>query len=384
LNFLREVARFEGPQGGFEESPLMVALVCIGLSRAGTGRDIVDHCVSYLRRTARADGSWAVTRDLEFTVTALLTVGLREAGQIDATRLERTVAWMRGCQMTEPFAPTGAPAGGWQWSQPSGWPGTLDTADGVDALCVFGQSDGSVRRGVQWLLDMQNADGSWSYFCRNSRLPVDSPCSLMTAHAMIALRNAAGMTAADIPIARAARWIARTTDQDGALSTAWYTGLTAGTGSALAALGRVGLADSPAARKLTGWITTHQNPDGGWGDGAGGASTVEETCWALLGLADSAGPGARQAAAEESLVRGAAWLLDRQGSGGAGLWAPAYVGVYIDDLLFASDHFANGYALQALGRVRQRLYGPAPEPARFAAGADGANYAALLERGPAT
>lgn len=347
LRFLRSVAEFEGPEGGFEESPLMVALVCIGLVRAGVGRDVLEHCVSYLRRTVRPDGSWAVTRDLEFTATALVTIGLHEAKLGSDPRLAATAAWIRGVQMSRPFPPTGAPAGGWQWSQPSGWPGTLDTADGVSALAGFGCSDPSVRRGVRWLLDMQNGDGSWSYFCRNSRLPVDSPCSLMTAHAMIALHEAAGLTARDKPLARAVRWIERTLRPEGDVVTAWYIGSIPGTGSCLAALGRLGMSDLPTAHRLRDWLVAHQNKDGGWGDGEGGHATTEETAWALLGLADGSGPEC-----DEIVARGTAWLLDRQG--GDGLWQPAYVHFYMHNLVFASDHIANGYALQALGRVYRR------------------------------
>jgi len=345
LRFLRSVAEFEGPEGGFEESPLMVALVCIGLARAGAGRDVLDHCVAYLRRTVRADGAWAVTRDLEFTVTALITVGMHEAGLGGDPRLETSAEWIRDCQMSRPFEPTGAPSGGWQWSQPSGWPGTLDTADGVSALAGFGPADPSAQRGVRWLLEMQNGDGSWSYFCRNSRLPVDSPCSLMTGHAMTALQEAGGLTARDKPLARAVEWIGRALRPEGDIVTAWYVGSTPGTGSCLAALGRLGLADHPTAQRLRGWLTTHQNADGGWGGGDGAVSTVEETAWALLGLADGS--------CDEMLAHGTAWLLDQQDA--SGYWPAAYVNYYMHNLTFASDHFANGYALQALGRVRRRM-----------------------------
>lgn len=344
LAFLRSIVEFEGPEGGFEESPLMVALVAIGLTRAEAGHDVVRHCVGYLHRTVRADGSWAVTRDLEFTVTALITVGMHDAEVAD-DRLRAAAAWIRGCQMARPFEPTGAPSGGWQWSQPSGWPGTLDTADGVAALAGFGTTDHNVRDGVRWLTDMQNHDGSWSYFCRNSRLPVDSPCSLMTAHAMVALREATGMSAQDEPMARAIRWIERTQRADGSMATAWYVGDVAGTGSCLSALGRLGLGDLPAARRMCEWLLAHRNPDGGWGTGP--TSTVEETAWAVLGLVDAS------ADCDAIIDAAAAWLVDRQRADG--LWQPAYVGLYMNNLLFASDHFANGYALRALGRVRRHL-----------------------------
>jgi squalene-hopene/tetraprenyl-beta-curcumene cyclase len=359
LAFLAGLARFEGDGGGFEESPLMTSIVCVGLVRAGLGPDIVEHCVKYLRGTVRPDGSWPVVRDLEFTVSALLTVGLQEVGLGDDTRLARTEQWIRDRQMTRRFGPTGCPAGGWQRSQPSGWPGGADTADGVAALAGFSceggrnvlgnimTGDDNLRRGVRWLLDMQNGDGSWSQFRHSPRPPVDAACSVITAHAVMALQSATGMTATGRPPARAVAWIGRAQRPDGAVAAAWYTGLTAGTGSCLTALGRLGPADGPVALRLTDWLVGHQNPDGGWGDGAGGGSTVEETSWALLGLADSALP-----ADHPALARGARWLVDTQGPDG--LWRPSLVGMYMRNLLFASDHFANGYALQALGRVRRR------------------------------
>lgn len=363
LAFLRGLVEFEGPDGGFEESPLMVALVCIGLTRAGQASEIVDHCVRYLRATVRPDGSWAVTRDLEFTATALLTIGLHESageGGPAGLDLAPTEQWIRRFQMTEGFGPTGCPPGGWQWSKPSGWPGSLDTADGLRALAGFadGPGDENLRRGVRWLLEMQNADGSWSYFCRNSRLPVDSPCSLMTAHAVTALQTAGGLTAADRPVARAADWLCRAQRPDGAVTTSWYVGLTAGTGSALAALARLGLADRPAAGRYRDWLLGHQNPDGGWGDGQGSPSSVEDTAWALLGLAECE-PDSPAA------LRAADWLLARQQPDGQ--WPPALVGLYMHNLLFASDHFATGFALQALGRLRAATAGRAHSAGRSAA-----------------
>lgn len=347
--FLDSVRRFEGETGGYEESPLMVSIVCIGMTRAGLAPGIVSHCLDYLRATVRPDGSWAVNRDLEHTATTHVTWGLHEIGRGRDPRLAATAQWLASGQLREPFRPTGCPAGGWGWSQPSGWPGSLDTADALVALAGFGGTAyaANLRAGVGWLLAMQNKDGSWSYFCRDSKLPVDSPCSVMTAHSLIALMEAGAMTAADRAVARAVRWFGRVQRPDGAIEAAWYTGLTAGTGASLAALGRLGLTGDPATGPARRWLLDHQNPDGGWGDGTGGPSTAEETSWALLGLADC---GAHPV--DEAIGRGTAWLLDRQRPDG--LWDPSLVGMYMHDLLYASDHFANGYVLQALGRVRRR------------------------------
>lgn len=356
LAFLESVRQFEGDAGGYEESPLMASIVCIGLARAGVADDLVQHCLAYMRSTVRADGSWAVNRDLELTATTHVTCGLQEVRRGGDPRLVATGTWLLGCQLTSGFPPTGCPAGGWGWSRPSGWPGSLDTADALIVLSRFRcrAHEPSIQRGLDWLHAMQNRDGSWSYFCRDSRLPVDTPCAVMTAHVLIALKAAGGLSSAHPAVARALRWFGRVQRPDGAIESAWYTGLAAGTGMSLAALGRLGEHGSPTARRCREWLLGHQNDDGGWGDGTGGPSTVEETAWALLGLADC-GPYP----VDDTVRLGARWLMEHQD--GNGLWRPALVGLYMHDLLFASDHFANGYALQALGRARRRIITGAEE-----------------------
>lgn len=340
LAYLEGLQRYEGYVGGFEESPLMASIVCLGITRAGVRPEIARRCVDYLRRTVRPDGSWSVNRDLEFSASTFVVLGLQDAGQAADPRLGPTLDWLRACQRSEPFAPTGCPAGGWGWSLPSGWPDTDDTADALIALAGFGldRQDPTVRRGVDWLLDMQNRDGSWGCFCRENRLSLDAPCTVMSAHAVTALRTAAGLTAADLPLRRAVRWFESVQRADGSIPCTWYTGSTAGTAAVLEALGGLGLAATSTAQRCQQWLLDHQDADGSWG------GTVEETSWALLGLLAAGVAPAR-------LRGGVDWLVERQRPDG--LWAPSLIGIYFLDLLYSCDHLANGYALQALGRYQQ-------------------------------
>lgn len=373
LAYLDELHEFEGADGGYQESPLMVSLACIALARARLRPDIVRRCVAYLRRTARPDGAWSVNRDLEFTITGFVVHGLQDAGYGADPRLRTAEAWVRDCQRDVGLAATGCPPGGWGWSWRCGWPDSDDTADALIALARFGYrrgDDRQMRDGLDWLLAMQNRNGSWSCFSKNSPVGMDAPCTVMTAHAVTALQEAGGRTAADEPIARAVRWFERTQRPDGSFSSMWYRGLTPGTGCVLGSLGLLGLADGATAHRCRDWLFANQNQDGGWGDGEGGPSTAEDTAWAVLGLVDGglAGHAACRA--------GVRWLTDHQQP--TGLWDTALIGLYFIDFLYSCDLLAAGYALQALARYRRASTGTGTEGAGTGtegAGAEGAGRA---------
>jgi squalene-hopene/tetraprenyl-beta-curcumene cyclase len=357
LAYLDELHEFEGADGGYQESPLMVSLACIALARAGLRPDIVQRCVAYLRRTARPDGAWSVNRDLEFTVTSIVVHGLQDSGHAADPRLHAAESWMRRCQRDVGLPATGCPPGGWGWSSRCGWPDSDDTADALIALARFGYGHGDqqVRGGLGWLRAMQSRNGSWSCFCKNSPVGMDAPCSVMSAHAVTALQEAGGLTAADAPMARAVRWFGQAQRPDGAFTSMWYRGLAPGTGCVLGALGLLGLADGTTARRCRDWLFAHQNPDGGWGDGEGGASAAEDTAWAVLGLVDAGEAG-------HAAVRGGVrWLTDHQQP--TGLWEPTLIGRYFIDFMYSYDLLAAGYALQALARYRQASAAAATEGA---------------------
>jgi squalene-hopene/tetraprenyl-beta-curcumene cyclase len=356
--YLTEIEAFHGEDGGFQDSPLMVSLVCLGLARAGLWPDIVERCVRYLRASARADGSWSVNRCLCFSATTWVTLGLQLAAPGADPRLDEALAWITAAQRDTEFTPTGAPPGGWGWSVPSGWIDSDDTADALLCLAQAGlrPDDERAGRGVAWLRAMQNSNGSWSCFCRDGRLGLDAPCAAMTAHAVLALHTAGGAPPDDPAVARALRWFGRVQRPDGAIAALWYRGLTAGTGSVLEAFGHLGLGRAPVALRCRDWLLAHQRPDGGWGDGCGAPSTCEETAWALLGLL------AGDVTAEHPAVRsGVAWLTDRQRPDG--LWDPAMVGFYFFDLSYSNDMLAAGYAVQALARYERLRSAPAAEAA---------------------
>lgn len=352
LAYLRELVEFEGPDGGYQESPLMVGLACIALAKAGLGPDIVQRCVAYLHKTVRADGAWPVNRDLEVTATTFVVHGLQDAGYGADPRLAAAQNWLRQCQRDMPLAATGCPPGGWGWSIRCGWPDTDDTADALIALARWGHGtdDRQVRDGLSWLRAVQSRNGSWGCFCANSTVGMDAPCSVMSAHAVTALCEAGGLSAADPEVANAVRYFQRVQRTDGSFTSTWYRGLTPGTGCVLGSLAMIGLTDTPTARRCRDWLLAHQNPDGGWGDGEGSGSTAEDTAWAVLGLVEA---GDAQGAAAQGGVR---WLVENQQPDG--LWEPALLGRYFVDFMYSSDLLAAGYALQALARYQRASVAP--------------------------
>ena len=403
LRYLADLHAYEGPEGAVEESALMASVVCLGLARAGVAPGIVADYLGYLRRTARPDGSWPVDRDIEFSVSMYVTHGLLDAGYARDPRLRRTAGWIRESQRTSGFAPTGCPPGGWGWSLPSGWPDTDDTACAVASLAGLETGDGGphLRLGLDWLLAMRNRDGSWGCFAREAKVTMDAPCSVMTAHAVLALHAVRSRTSGEDPITRgsgarvpdtristvrgsgarvldtqgvderdlnaqgvdersgarrvdralerAVRWFARSQRDDGSFACVWFRDHTAGTARVLDALGRLGLADAPTATRCRDWLLAHQREDGGWGDGGDEPSSAEETAWAVLGLV-SAGQAHHPATGA-----GVRWLIEHQREDG--LWNATRLGVYFLGLTYWCDHIADGYALQALSRYRAALEG---------------------------
>ncbi|MFE4513919.1 prenyltransferase/squalene oxidase repeat-containing protein [Kitasatospora sp. NPDC056783] len=369
IEYLVGLVEFEGPDGGFVESPMMSANVVIGLTLAKQRPDIVRHCLKYFRATIKPEGAWAVTRDLEVDATNFITVGMQHAGLGDDARVRKGLDWIRGAQRHEEFIWTGAPSGGWGWGLPSGWPNSGNTGDAVIALAGGGAdvSDPQVRKGADWLLKQQNYDGSWSCFAQVGRIAsldpsfalvgkarspkvLYGPCAVMSAEAVSALGLSGACLPGDPRLVHAYEWFRSVQRADGGIDNKWYTGRVSGTGSVLRALGDVGLGHTEVARRGVTWLRLNQNPDGGWGQtpAPDGPSTAEETAMAVLGLI-----GARVDPLDPVLVRGARWLIDHRDE--KALWNPSLVGVYFLELLYRHDHTANGYALQALARYREVL-----------------------------
>jgi squalene-hopene/tetraprenyl-beta-curcumene cyclase len=359
-----------GSNGSWEDSPLLTGIVLLGLILSGQPAELITPGVDYLLATQRENGSWAGEEDLELSVTTFILSALAELGELNHPRLAPTADWLLAAQHAEPFAPTGCPGGWWTWRQPSGWPDTDDTCGALASLRLLGVSAAhpQMLAGGDWLCKMQNTDGSWGMFVKDCHAPQDEPCPGLTSRVILALiacwrdpqlpehtRERYGSA-----ISRALENLQRVQHADGSLEAIWYKTRVYATALTLEMYHE--LAATPFARQIhqeradacRAWLLNHQREDGSWGDNPHEPGTVEETSWALCGLAS---PGVN--APQEALDLAAAWLVEQQHA--EGHWRPSVIGYYARSLVYSSDHIANGFALRALARYqRQRAALVAP------------------------
>jgi squalene-hopene/tetraprenyl-beta-curcumene cyclase len=181
---------------------------------------------------------------------------------------------------------------------------------------------------------------------------IDEPSADVTAHT-VEMLGVLGL--GDTPAARrGVRWLIEQQEADGSWFGRWGINHIYGTGAAVPGLIAAGVNSAqPCIRRAVAWLESHQNEDGGWGEDprsydeerwiGHGPSTPSQTAWALLAL---------HAAGERSpaVARGVAWLVGAQRADG-GWDEPQYTGTG-----FPSDYYINyhlyrlTFPIMALGR----------------------------------
>ena len=351
---LRWLERAQGPNGSFEESAFLTSVIILCLRQAGhDALHWLEDATRFVIGNQRADGSWPIDRDLECFDADLSVLALTEDGgqppNADAVR-----RWLLARQYNARCFPTSAAPGGWPWAVPAGWPDADDTSYALLALVRLGPPRDAAERqarwqGARWLAGMQNRDGSWSTFVRNSRMPFDHDCPYVTGHALLALQAMGYFERRPWVRDRALAYLTRAQRYDGAFASIWFREVTCGTASVLEALTQLGLASSPMANRARAALLRLQNDDGGWGGMRLQPSTAEETAWATLALL---GESAADEAAREAAQRGARWLIEQQRADGA--WTPAPIGLYYSAMWYSDTWYALAIPLQALRRARAR------------------------------
>jgi squalene-hopene/tetraprenyl-beta-curcumene cyclase len=127
---------------------------------------------------------------------------------------------------------------------------------------------------------------------------------------------------------RGVRWLLENQEAEGSWFGRWGANHVYGTGAAVPALVAAGVSGAhPALRRATRWLLAHQNPDGGWGEDlrsyvdpawiGRGESTASQTAWALLALlAVAETPLADIAEVHEAVDRGVLYLAQTQRADG--------------------------------------------------------------------
>ncbi|MGG3505029.1 squalene--hopene cyclase [Paenibacillus lautus] len=204
--------------------------------------------------------------------------------------------------------------GGWGFSETNTMnPDVDDTTAALRAIHSLSQTDpvyqDSSDRGLNWVLSMQNKDGGWPAFEKNTDkemltwLAIDGAKSAaidpsgadLTGRTLEYLGKFCGFDMKYDFIKRGADWLISHQEKDGSWYGRWGICYIYGTWAALMGLKAVRLpAAHEALQKGAEWLTRIQNPDGGWGESCTSdrvmhytplaESTPSQTAWALDAL----------------------------------------------------------------------------------------------------
>jgi squalene-hopene/tetraprenyl-beta-curcumene cyclase len=181
---------------------------------------------------------------------------------------------------------------------------------------------------------------------------IDPPSADVTGH-IVEMLAAEGLSDTDA-CRRGVRWLLDAQEAGGSWFGRWGANHVYGTGAVVPALVAAGVPSSDRAiRSAVRWLEQHQNDDGGWGEDLRsyrdpswvgvGTSTASQTAWALLALHAA---GERSAAA----TRGIQWLVDTQRADGS--WdEPQFTGTGFPGDFYINYHlYRLVFPISALGR----------------------------------
>jgi squalene-hopene/tetraprenyl-beta-curcumene cyclase len=309
--------------------------------------------------------------------TCIAMVSLEEAGlPPDHPALVKAADWMLSKQVLGP--------GDWQIknkdAEPGGWafefrndfyPDVDDTAFVLMALQRVKHPDsermeGAIRRGIQWLLSMQNRDGGWGAFDRDNdrgflcNIPfadhnamIDPSTADVTARVVECLGRF-GWPAEHAAIQRAVKFLLKDQSADGSWFGRWGVNYIYGSSGVLRALETVLLSTSDYCQRAVAWLRTVQKPDGSFGESlrsydepltkGQGPSTASQTAWGLIGLL--AGTDVN----DPAVTKAVSYLVHQQQEDGS--WGEAdFTGTGFPGVFYLKYHlYRNSFPVYALAR----------------------------------
>ena len=313
--------------------------------------------------------------------SCIAMVSLEEAGlPPDHPALVKCADWILSKQVLGP--------GDWQIknkdAEPGGWvfefrndfyPDVDDTAFVLMALqrVKFPEPqrmEAAVRRGIQWLLSMQNRDGGWGAFDRDNDKKILCNIPFADHNAMID-PSTADVTArvleclgrygwpVDHPaVQHGLRFLLQDQCEDGSWFGRWGVNYVYGTSGVLRALETVSLTAKEYCQRAVRWLRAVQKADGSFGESlrsykepatkGQGNSTASQTAWGLIGLlagADTSDPAIQKAAA---------YLVEQQNADGS--WSEdEFTGTGFPCVFYLNYHlYRNSFPLYALARFRNQ------------------------------
>jgi len=313
--------------------------------------------------------------------TCIAMAALEEAGlPADHPALVKAADWVLSKQILGP--------GDWQVknkdAEPGGWafefrndfyPDVDDTAFVLMALQRVNfpepaRMEAAVRRGIQWLLSMQNRDGGWAAFDRDNdkkslcNIPfadhnamIDPSTADVTARVLECLGRF-GWPAEHPAIQRAVKFLLKDQCEDGSWFGRWGVNYVYGTSGVLRSLETVSLSAKEYCQRAVSWLRAVQKSDGSFGESlhsyidpstkGRGNSTASQTAWGLIGLLAAAEP------ADPAIARAVTYLVQEQNDDGS--WSESeFTGTGFPCVFYLKYHlYRNSFPLYALARFRNQ------------------------------
>ncbi|MDP9338664.1 MAG: squalene--hopene cyclase [Acidobacteriota bacterium] len=309
--------------------------------------------------------------------SAIAMVALEEAGVApDDPALVKAADWVLSKQILGP--------GDWQVknkdAEPGGWafefrndfyPDVDDTAFVLMALQRVKFPDekrmeAATRRGIQWLLSMQNRDGGWGAFDRDNdrrflcNIPfadhnamIDPSTADVTARVLECLGRF-GWTADHPAVQRGVKFLLKDQCGDGSWFGRWGVNYVYGTSGVLRALETVSLTAQNYCQRGVAWLKTVQKVDGSFGESlktysdvsskGQGASTPSQTAWGLIGML------AGSNTADPAITKAVSYLVGNQNEDGS--WSEHdFTGTGFPCVFYLKYHlYRNSFPVYALSR----------------------------------
>jgi sporulenol synthase len=204
--------------------------------------------------------------------------------------------------------------GGWGFSDINTLnPDVDDTTAALRAIRKTASQSPTIRdswyRGVNWVLSMQNDDGGWPAFEKNTNkkmltlVPIDGSDSAsidpstadLTGRTLEFLGRDTNLAVNHPQIKKGVQWLENKQEKDGSWYGRWGISYIYGTWAAITGMRAVEVREGNSSiEKGVHWLEKIQNPDGGWGESCKsdiekkyvslGASTPSQTAWALDAL----------------------------------------------------------------------------------------------------
>lgn len=242
------------------------------------------------------------------------------------------------------------------------------------------QAREAMRKGLDWVMAMQNKDGGWGSFDKDNNnylfqfVPYADhnamldPSSVDITARCLEMYSYFGVDRNHSSVRNALEYLYREQEEDGSWFGRWGVNYLYGTWQVLRGLARIG-EDMAVERLQRGvqWLQSVQNEDGGWGETcasydpehpkATGPSTASQTAWALMGLFNGGDV--------ESLAvqNGVNYLLNHQETNGT--WEEEwFTGTGFPRVFYLRYHYYRHYfPLWALAQYYQFQTGEMPDRA---------------------